>query len=78
MFGLQSYIEKIYDIQWYFKDIDKIQLQQYLNVSFKKENDYYVVDDIIYSPFDIVNALNDIDFTFIKTGQVLKLKIFDI
>ena len=76
MFAIHSYIEKIYDIQWYFNKNDKEYLEGFLHVKFKRENDYYVINEILYTALDIMIALNDINFTFTKMDKIYKLKIY--
>ena len=76
MFAIHSYMEKIYDIQWYFNENDKSYLEGFLHVSFERENDYYVISDILYSALDIIIALNDLNFEFKKMEQIYKVIIY--
>ena len=76
MFAIHSYMEKIYDIQWYFNENDKSYLEGFLHVTFERENDYYVISDILYSALDIIIALNDLNFEFKKMEQIYKVIIY--
>ena len=75
MLQLHSYINKIYNIQWYFNSSQKKDLERLLFVKFEKQNDYYLIKTIEYTYIDILCALREMDFELSKINDVLKLKI---
>ena len=75
MFGLQKYLDKLYSIQWNFNKNNLHDIEQILYVKFKPENDYFLLDEILYTYVDILLGLEDIEFEFLKKGNDLILKI---
>lgn len=75
MFGFQKYLDKLFQIQWHFNKDKLNDIEQILYVKFKQENDYFVLDEILYTYIDILLGLEDIDFEFLKKNNDLILKI---
>ena len=78
MFGLQKYLDKLYEIKWYFKKTEWGDLESLLFVEFDVEDDHYVIRKIKYTYVDILLALEDMDFTFKKENNEYKLIILKI
>ena len=78
MLQLHSYLNKLYKIQWYFNEKDKLDLESLLFVKFKQVNDYYLIDNVQYTYVDILLGLEDMNFEIIKTDKEVKLKILKI
>ena len=78
MLQLHSYLNKLYKIQWYFNEKDKLDLESLLFVKFKQVNDYYLIDNVQYTYVDILLGLEDMNFEIIKTEREVKLKILKI
>lgn len=75
MFGLQKYAQKLYDIKWKFDETKLDDIEHMLYVKFKKENDYFMLETILYTYVDILLGLEDCDFDFIKQNDDYILKI---
>lgn len=78
MFGLIKYIDKIYEIKWYFEKEQEIHdIEDMLYCKFKKRisEKFYTIDQILYTYVDILLGLEELDFTFEKTGAEYILKI---
>ena len=78
MFGLQKYLDKLYQIKWYFNETDLKDLESMLFVKFKSENDYFLLDTILYTYVDILLGLEELEFEFSKKNNDLILKIIKI
>ena len=78
MLQLHSYLNKLYKIQWYFNEKDKLDLESLLFVKFKQVNDYYLINNVQYTYVDILLGLEDMNFEIIKTDKEVKLKILKI
>ena len=78
MFGLNAYIDKIYDIKWYVKNHDIGDLEKLLYIDFEAVDDYYLIKNIRYTFVDILLGLEEVDFTFKKEGEDYKLIILKI
>ena len=78
MFGFQKYLDQIYQIKWYFNASDLTDIEQLLYVTFKSQNDYYLLDRIHYTYIDILLGLEEMEFEFTKQTDDLKLKILKI
>ena len=78
MFTLHSKFEKLYTIQWYFPD-DKVEdIEDRLMVMFKKENDYYLLQEVLYAYMDVVTGMEGVDFVCEKKGDTVKIKILNL
>ena len=78
MFGLVKYIDKIYQIKWYFdKEQDIHEYEDIMYCRFKKRisDDYYTIDQILYTYVDILLGLEDLNFTFEKKDDDYICKI---
>ena len=78
MFGLVKYIDKIYEIKWYFPKEEEVkEFEDMLYCRFKKRisEDFYRIDQILYTYVDIILGLEDLDFTFEKNGNEYICKI---
>ena len=78
MFGLQKYINKMLDVKWYFPAHIKDELEKTLYCEFTKENNYYVLKNIIYSFVDILLALEEMDFDLVKKDNDIEIRILKI
>ena len=78
MFGFQKYLDQLYQIKWYFNESDLEDIEHMLYVKFKSENDYYLLDTILYTYIDILLGLEEMEFQFSKQTDDLKLKILKI
>ena len=78
MFGLQKYLDQIYQIKWYFNESDLKDIESILFVKFKSENDYFLLDTILYTYVDILLGLEEMEFEFSKQNNDLRLKIIKI
>ena len=78
MFGLQKYVEKIYDIEWKF-NIEKLQyFEELFFVKFQeKDNGNFVIEKIHYSYVDILYGLEDINFILKKSENDIIIEITD-
>ena len=75
MFGLHKYLNRIYEIKWYFPAHDKRTLEQLLYVEFTPTEDYFLVTKVHYTYVDILLGLEDFDFTVTKSNDDIKLRI---
>ena len=78
MLTLATYISKISQIQWYIKDSDVKTLSNLFHVDFESHNQYYTISKVHYSPYDILLALEDINFEAKKINDDLKIRILKI
>ena len=78
MFTLHQQFEKLYTIQWYFPENKKEEMEQKLYVVFKQENDYFLLQEVLYAYLDIVTGMDGVDFTAEKIGDTMKIKILNI
>lgn len=78
MLGLHKYLTKIYDIKWLIPDKDVESLGQLLYVTFRKENSFYLIENIHYTYVDILLGLEGVDFKMLKEGDDLKIRIIKI
>ena len=77
MFGITSYMNKIYEIKWKFNEKFLDTLEQDLYVEFKKVGQYYQIEKVLYSYVDMLLGLEDIDFDFTKKSNecIITLKL---
>ena len=78
MLSLSTYIMKIGQIRWYMSDQQAKDIEQMAHIHFQKQNDYFLISKVKYSPYDILLALEDIDFTLEKKSDDLSIKILKI
>ena len=78
MFGLNAYLDKLYEIKWFVEKQDVGDLEKLLYVDFEEVDDYYVIKNIKYTFVDILLALEDMDFTLKKEGDDYKIIILKI
>ena len=78
MFGLQKYVNKLFEVKWEFDESKKQDIEQILYVKFKRENDYFVLETILYTYVDILLGLEDVDFQFNKKNNDYIIKIINI
>ena len=78
MFGLQKYITKLNEIEWHFADEMKDTLQDIFLVEFEKNENYFTLTKVLYTYVDILEGLEDLDFTLTKKGDIIQIKITDI
>lgn len=75
MFGLHKYVDRLFKIQWYFDPKQQQTLEDTLFITFKQQNDYFLIESIHYTFIDILLALERMDFELIKQSNDLKIKI---
>ena len=69
MLSLASYMTRLYKIKWFF-DIQHVQdLEDILFVDFKSEKNYFIIEKILYSPYDILRGLEQLDFIITKKND---------
>ena len=70
MLGLVKYIDKLYEIKWYFENEDCLRdYEGLLYCKFKKTDDYYKIEQVLYTYVDILLGMEDLDFDFHKKGK---------
>jgi hypothetical protein len=70
MFGLTAYLDKLYEIKWFFNDEMLNDLQSLLFCEFEKlNNEYYKIKKISYTYIDLLLGLEELDFTFYKKND---------
>ena len=75
MFGLQKYINKMLEVKWFFPSHLKDELEQIVYAEFVKQEDHYILKNILYSFVDILLALEDLDFELIKNDDDIEIRI---
>ena len=75
MFGLQKYINKMLEVKWFFPSHLKDELEQIVYAEFVKQEDHYILKNILYSFVDILLALEDLDFELIKNEDDIEIRI---
>ena len=75
MFSLMSYTDKVYEIKWYIDDKLVDELEQLMYVKFKKENEYYLLEEVFYTYSDILTGLINFNFVFVKKADHYSLRI---
>ena len=78
MFTLHQQFEKLYKIRWYFPLEKKEEMEKRLYVVFKTENDYFLLQEVLYAYMDIVTGMDGIDFICEKLGDTMKVRILNI
>ena len=78
MLSLANYMMKLSHIKWYISAKDLPYVEDSFHVSFKAEDGYYLIETIRYSPYDILLALEEMDFHIKKEGEDIKIKILKI
>ena len=83
MFGFQKYLDKLFQIKWYFDEKKLHDIEQICYVKFKQANTdgkdpYFLLDKILYTYVDILLGLEDMEFTFSKQNDDYILKIIKI
>ena len=78
MLGLQKYLDKLYQTKWYIDEECVDDVSEMLLVTFKQQNDYYLLETIHYSYFDILTGLEELEFDFTKRNNDLNIKILKI
>ena len=78
MLSLSNYLIKIPQIKFFFDEKYKRTIEEMAHVEFKSENDYYKIVKVKYSAFDILLALEDMDFVVNKKNEDVTIKILKI
>ena len=78
MFGLQKYVNKLLEVKWYFPAHIKDELEKIVYAEFSKEDNHYVLKNILYSFVDILLALEGLDFDLVKKGDDVEIRILKI
>ena len=71
MFGLTKYLDKIYQIKWYFEPTCLNDMEGLLFCKFTRDedNDYYTLQSIHYTYVDILFGMEELNFTFSKNND---------
>ena len=76
MFGLNKYIDKLYDIEWSFNEKDKSDFESLLFVEFETiGKKTYKIKTVKYTYVDVLLGLEELDFEFKKNGEHFKIVI---
>lgn len=77
MFGLTKYIDKIFEVKWYFDDNSLQDLESLLFCKFTKDTEQkcYMLNEIQYTYVDVLLGLEELNFTFEKCNDNYLLKI---
>ena len=78
MFGLQKYLNRFFEIKWKFPSDMQNDLEDLLYVEFKREDDYFKIDKVLYTYVDVVIGLDEMSFVFTKSVDDLEIKILKI
>ena len=78
MLSLTNYLSKIGDIRWYMTDTQSEEFSKMCHVNFTKKKDYFVITRIRYSPYDILLAIEDVDFALEKRNEDINIRILKI
>lgn len=70
-----SFLNKLYEIKWKITQSQADILASKFYVEFKQENDYYMIDKILYTFVDILIGLFDIDFELIQQNGEMTVNI---
>ena len=77
MFGLNKYIDKMYEIEWEFKQSEKQDLEALLFVEFEPTLDKtFKIKTIKYTYVDVLIGLEELDFKFTKNNDKYTIQIF--
>ena len=78
MFGLNKYTEKLFEVEWKFNKNKLNDIENLLFVEFKENEDgSFMIQNVLFSYFDILSGLEEFDFIFSKTKNKYILKILD-
>lgn len=75
MFGFQKYITMLHKLKWEFPEQDKTELEQLFYVKFKKDENYFVIEQVLYTYIDILIALENMNFEMKKNADEIIIKI---
>ena len=76
MFGLNKYIDKIYEIQWKFDIQQQKKFEELFYVKFQQnEKGNFQISEIDYSYVDILIGLEEINFIFTKYNNEYNIEI---
>ena len=76
MFGLNKYTEKLFEVEWKFDKKKLNDLENLLFVEFQQnDNGNFIIKNILFSYFDILSGLEELDFNFSKTKDKYILEI---
>lgn len=75
MFGFQKYITMLHKLKWEFPEKDKRELEEIFYVKFKKDGNYFVIEQVLYTYIDILIALEEMNFEMTKNNNEIIIKI---
>ena len=78
MLSLTNYVSRLGDIKWFMKDHDVPIVEEMFHVKFRRYNQHFLIERIEYSPFDILTAMERMNFEIRKNEEDLKIKILKI
>ena len=78
MLQLHSYLNKLYEIKWYFDEKDLSDLQTLLFVRFERNEDHFKIKSVQYTYADILLGLEGMNFELNKNNNEVKIKILKI
>ena len=77
MFGLNKYIDKLYDIEWRFPPTDKQDLEALLFVEFEQTpQKTYKITNVKYTYVDILLGLEELNFKLEKTNDKYIIQLY--
>ena len=70
MFGLNKYIDKLYDIEWSFNEKDKSDFESLLFIEFETiGKKTYKIKTVKYTYVDVLLGLEELNFKLEKTND---------
>lgn len=78
MLQLHSYLNKLYEIKWYFDEKDLSDLETLLFVRFERNEDHFKIKSVQYTYADILLGLEGMNFELNKKNNEVKIKILKI
>ena len=76
MFGLNKYIDKLYDIEWKFPTNDKKDLEALLFVEFEQTpNNTHKIKTVKYTYVDVLLGMEELNFKLEKNGDKYTINI---
>ena len=78
MFGLNRYVDKLFEIKWKF-DSEKRELYEDLFfVEFEDTGDgYFKLKTVVYTYMDILSGLEEVDFVLSKNNGKITMEILN-
>ena len=78
MFGLNKYVDKLYTLEWKFKQSEKKDLEDLLFVEFESvDENTHKIKTIKYTYVDVLLGLEELNFKFEKLNDRYCIKIIE-